>query len=323
MILKDRTIKEHLDNLLRWIMLNKEAFCLKQTKSNNKDDFQNSDKFLHFGSLNTDFFCWRGLLTHIVCLPYENREDLLVAVIKFRGSYFLCEFETEAKRIERETETPRQKAMSAWGLKFEQYVTSDTPHGIPHINNAVNTNEEFGSVVRSRLEHHSLVYGAEVDCIDPTSPDENKYVELKTSRVIQAQRQYENFCKFKLIKWWAQSFLIGISKVVCGFRDDNGVVLKLQDYPVLDMPAMAKSALQNPWKPAVCFNFLNEFLNFVKSVVTEDNPRCVHLFRWQPRGNVTHECRGQDPEFLFLPDWFINWDAWDKPTAANQEQDPQ
>ena len=63
-------------------------------------------------------------MTHLACLPYENRDDLLVAVIKFRGSYFMCEFETEAKKIERETETPRQKEMSAWGFKFEQYVTS-------------------------------------------------------------------------------------------------------------------------------------------------------------------------------------------------------
>ncbi|KAK3696214.1 hypothetical protein RRG08_027657 [Elysia crispata] len=300
-------------------MQNRHVFYLKQASSNvsaNSQKLDTRNSASCFNSLNTDFFCWRGLLTHLACLPYENRDDLLVAVIKFRGSYFMCEFETEAKKIERETETPRQKEMSAWGFKFEQYVTSDKPHDFPNINQPVNTNEEFGSVARSRLGVHSLVYGAEVDCVDPNSQHSNQYVELKTSRIIQAQRQYENFCKFKLIKWWAQSFLIGISRVVCGFRDDDGIVHKLQDYPVMDMPAVAQSVLQNPWKPAVCFNFLDNFLNFVKSVITEDDPRCVHLFRWQPGSKVVCEQLGEDPEFLFLPDWFINWEAWDQPCTV-------
>ena len=33
--------------------------------------------------------------------------------------------------------------------------------------------------------------------------------------------------KFKQIKWWCQSFLVGVPKIVCGFRDDDGVVEKV------------------------------------------------------------------------------------------------
>lgn len=46
--------------------------------------------------------------------------------------------------------------------------------------------------------------------------------------------------RFKLIKWWAQSFLIGIPRIVCGFRDDNGVVQTLQNYPVHEIPGIVK-----------------------------------------------------------------------------------
>ena len=32
------------------------------------------------------------------------------------------------------------------------------------------------------------------------------------------------------MKWWAQSFLVGIPKIVCGFRDDDGVVKNVQHF---------------------------------------------------------------------------------------------
>lgn len=29
------------------------------------------------------------------------------------------------------------------------------------------------------------------------------------------------FARFKSMKWWAQSFIVGIPKIVVGYRDDN------------------------------------------------------------------------------------------------------
>ena len=43
---------------------------------------------------------------------------------KYKGTYFLCEFETERKKLQQEQMTPEQDEMSYWGWKFEQYVTT-------------------------------------------------------------------------------------------------------------------------------------------------------------------------------------------------------
>ena len=51
------------------------------------------------------------------------------------------------------------------------------------------------------------------------------------------------FCRFKLIKWWAQSFLLGITKIVGGFRDDDGVVHHLQDYQTQEIPSLVKASV--------------------------------------------------------------------------------
>ena len=46
--------------------------------------------------------------------------------------------------------------------------------------------------------------------------------------------------RFKLLKWWAQSFIVGIPTVVCGYRNDRGIVTQLESIPIKDMPSMAK-----------------------------------------------------------------------------------
>lgn len=49
-------------------------------------------------------------------------------------------------------------------------------------------------------------------------------------------------CRFKLIKWWAQSFLVGIPTIICGYRDDSGVVRNLEKMETLKIPQRAKAS---------------------------------------------------------------------------------
>ncbi|KAK6171101.1 hypothetical protein SNE40_019359 [Patella caerulea] len=303
MIKKDESKLEYIDDLLRWVISEPRAFVSKPIVN------EGSGHEIKLSSLSTDFVCWRGLLTKLLCSPYENRDGWMIAVILFRGTYFLCDFETEEKKKQLAKVTERQEEMCYWGWKFEQYVTSDKEGGKPDTSRPVNNNEGFCSVVRSRLNNNSLVYGGEVDGIDNTIKHNNKYVEYKTTRQIESRNQDINFRRFKLIKWWAQSYLVGISKIVCGYRDDQGIVHSLDEFETQKIPDEAKD-LYIPWKPNVCFNFLHQFLNFVKSAITTDNPKIVHILEWSPGHDVVCR-RTEDEKYQFLPDWFINWEGWD------------
>ncbi|BFZ18016.1 hypothetical protein BsWGS_21055 [Bradybaena similaris] len=324
MIKRDESKKEFLDDLLRWVICNQQKFISRQntqTVSNDKllkPEVENKEIDV-FHSLNRDFVCWRGLMARLLRIPYENRDDFLVAVIRFRGTYFMCEIDTEKKKQEDKERTPVHEEMFAWGYKFEQYVTADKSSRVPDTKSPVNSNVSFCSVVRTRLGPHSILFGAEVDCEDADCKEGNVYVELKTSRVIESQKQYESFCKFKLISWWAQSVVVGIPRVVCGFRDDNGVVQTLENYSIHEIPRIVKSCIRNPWKPTVCFNFLEACLQFVKDNITTDDERCVYLLQWQPGSDVICHRQGDDPEFHFLPDWFTAWAAWDAPLPQDHQ----
>lgn len=106
-------------------------------------------------------------------------------------------------------------------------------------------NKEYCCVLRSRLALHSLVYGAEVDGAEPTryNPPHahlTPFVELKTTKEIVSDRHKQILHKFKFQKWWSQSFLVGIPRVICGFRDDSGVVRSLQTFAVSTMPTQCQ-----------------------------------------------------------------------------------
>ena len=94
------------------------------------------------------------------------------------------------------------------------------------------------------------MYGAEMDAYQATNMlgerdnlDPEKFLEMKTSRELETDRQERNFRRYKQLKWWAQSFLVGTKQVLCGWRDDQGVVDRLQLFKVRDLP---KSAVE--WK---------------------------------------------------------------------------
>lgn len=97
----------------------------------------------------------------------------------------------------------------------------------------------------TKLGHNLLLYGAETDGIatnetvrEPVDWTNLKFIELKTNRTIKTKWQMQ-FYKKKLLKWWCQSFLVGIEEVICGTRADNGMVFEIDTIRVSDMPKIA------------------------------------------------------------------------------------
>ncbi|KAH6928353.1 hypothetical protein HPB50_014912 [Hyalomma asiaticum] len=118
---------------------------------------------------------------------------------------------------------------------------------------------------------------------------------------------------FKLLKWWAQSFLVGIPRVLCGFRDDNGLVGTLEELAVLclgmeqiNASRFVSLTLQGMWSGAVCMNFCNELLSFIKKQTTQDDPEVVYLFQYLPSSREIVCTHLSEPgEFSVLPDWYL------------------
>lgn len=84
------------------------------------------------------------------------------------------------------------------------------------------------------------------------------WVELKTSAQIRHNRDRDKFER-KLCKFWIQSFLLGVPKIIVGFRDQNGILQQLQDFDVPAIPDLV-AAGGRQWDGNMCINFAAEFL---------------------------------------------------------------
>ena len=181
------------------------------------------------------------MLTKIMITPFNRSESWAFLATKYNGTIYLRQIETEQEHQQHLNETDRDKLMCYWGHKFEDYMTTSSesysnvvmsslhhyydviitsliaaPATIRDTSNGsgdpVNPNMEFTTVARTRINSHSIVMGAEIDCCDHVSrkscdhtcnmfPQGSKeqsprnYIELKTSRFILTDRNKYSFKK--------------------------------------------------------------------------------------------------------------------------------
>lgn len=76
-------------------------------------------------------------------------------------------------------------------------------------------------------------------------------------------------------RFWAQSFLLGVPKVVVGYRDDSGYLQDMEELDVMGMPGTAKKNYQT-WNGNVCINFASEFLSCEYPLQVKDFLSPVH-----------------------------------------------
>ena len=85
------------------------------------------------------------------------------------------------------------------------------------------------------------------------------WVELKTSAEIRDERGMHGFER-KLMRFWIQSHLLGVPKIVVGFRSQAGVLTKLEEIQTASIPQTAQKRGVRSWDAAVCINFAAAFL---------------------------------------------------------------
>ncbi|XP_032224638.2 decapping and exoribonuclease protein [Nematostella vectensis] len=318
---RDEDVKEGLGHLLEWISAHREKFALPGEER--VENGQAADARPATKSLNTNFVTWRGHLTKLLCTPYETKEPWQMAATLFKGTIYLSEVETQEAYDRRKNMEERHKEMCYWGHKFETYVTKlvsergkrETVMGASTSTAStseggasakpVNNSEAYVSVFRSRLERHSLVFGAEIDCCTKeTEESPGNYIELKTSHAPHNHQQHWSFNRYKLLKWWAQSYLAGVPKIIAGFRHHHSHVDKLQTYNTLEIPHLLENQ-QNMWDSTICFNFLEKFLRWLRSVVVLDDPNRVYLFSFRAPFEQVKYQEFTNGEHKFLPEWYI------------------
>jgi RAT1-interacting protein len=234
--------------------------------------------------------------------PYDNFAEFGMFATLHDGTIYIEE-DFPSRAAERAAEAtqppprnphPDQQAremMTYWGYKFETLALIPTvPSSTPpqeiekHQRSVVSNHAQHCSIVNTSFGPHSLILGGEVDGLlapkpqDPEAPIQ--WVELKTAEELPppARQQHRDILKFerKLLKFWAQSFLLGVPKITVGFRSKAGILRNLQTFNTHELPGMVRRGT-HCWDGNVCINFATEFLGWLKETVTEKGVYSVAL----------------------------------------------
>jgi len=136
-------------------------------------------------------------------------------------------------------------------------------------------------------------------------PPENPvthYLELKTTRELLSPRAIATFEQQKLLKFWAQSFLLGVPKVIVGFRSGRNQLASVQMLETMKIPAQVQGRGPNMWDGNTCINFTAKVLEFLRETITEDG---VYGIRFARRGQVIEVFKKDAPSFL--TEDYVHW----------------
>ncbi|KAI9850126.1 MAG: decapping endonuclease targeting mRNA [Thelocarpon superellum] len=168
--------------------------------------------------------------------------------------------------------------MSFWGYKFETLsllpnTWAATPREVidGREDEVVSNHAQYCSVVRTGIGKAKMIIGGEVDAVwdsKPESKDEPiNWVELKTSEEISNDRDMLKFER-KLLKFWIQSFLLGVPKIIVGFRSRSGILQRLEELETKNIPSNVKRKGKGTWDGNLCINFTAAFMDWLKSTIT-------------------------------------------------------
>ncbi|EGP84904.1 uncharacterized protein MYCGRDRAFT_100890 [Zymoseptoria tritici IPO323] len=204
--------------------------------------------------VEVDVVTWRGMMTKILAAPFDPYEE------EFEMNVTYFDQSKEASRPPRRGNGPSQEMMQYWGYKFESLST--LPHPFPDCTRQeiesrpslpVSTAAQFCSIVRTTIGSTNLLLAGEVDCIafDPND-----------------HRSAEKFER-KLCKFWAQSFLLGIPKIVVGFRTQAGYLSSIQEFDTMGIPGLVKRG-GGTWDGNVCVGFAAGVVEWLKERCREE-----------------------------------------------------
>lgn len=169
------------------------------------------------------------------------KESWAIYAGKYRGTIYLRTVDAD-RTMELKNMNETQKNMMAWGLKFPSFLLTDDPSDAPDPSKPVDENETFSCIFESELNDKKLLYEAIMDgayskkkFTEPLPLEELEFVEVKTSKIITADNQRKTMEKFKFFNWFCSNYVVGIENVICGFRNEDGIVEQIKEYKVSDL----------------------------------------------------------------------------------------
>ncbi|KAK4570049.1 decapping endonuclease targeting mRNA [Recurvomyces mirabilis] len=275
---RDDSIDEHLDGLLDTLQLYEERLLEK---------VHSGEGELRDVRVKADIVTYRGMMTK-AGIPTHRYSHKLRDADFMKGTIFIEENHAykAAERLSQKTQQPRrgeasQEMMQYWGYHFETLSVLPRPWAECtreeiecRESKIVSNHAQYCSIARTSIGTTSLVLAGEVDAVLGEKPEKSdtpiSWIELKTSAEpnFNTPRGPANYER-KLLKYWAQSFLLGVPKIMVGYRTQDGHLTRIEELDTQRIPSQVKRGIHS-WDGNICINLTAAFLEMLKQTVVGD-----------------------------------------------------
>ncbi|KAM5342508.1 hypothetical protein ACJ41O_013474 [Fusarium nematophilum] len=285
---QDDSGDEHLDSLLKTIVAHEKETGKK---------------------IDAHVVTWRGMMTKIMATPFEQMDGFIEENHAFKTASRANQGNGKRRR------GPPLEVMQFWGYKFETLSTLPTTWAETsrefienRENEIVNNKAQYCSVVRTGIGKSVLCLGGEVDAIWDSKPEAQgspiNWVELKTTAEIRNPGDMEAFHR-KLMKYWIQSFLLGVPRIVVGFRTRDGILVDTNDMETHRIPDTVNAQPNPKWNADMCVNFAAAFLEWLSQNINDEG---VWRIQRQPQSPTIELFKVEETGHGdILSDEFKNW----------------
>jgi RAT1-interacting protein len=227
-------------------------------------------------------YMWRQIMT----APFSHLDEWEMNATLFQGTIFIEE--NHAKKLDSRQKQNNsgghrgnmsQDLMSFWGYKFETLSLmpapwSETPRDFIESREdaTVSNYAQYCSIVRTGFGKTKLIIAGEVDAVEAYKPEDISqpinWIELKTTAEVNNDKDVVKLER-KLLKFWAQSFLLGVPKIVIGYRSQQGILQRLEEIDTQTIPERVMRG-RRMWDGQTCINFTSAFLEWLKATITKE-----------------------------------------------------
>ncbi|AET38313.1 decapping nuclease Ecym_2600 [Eremothecium cymbalariae DBVPG len=221
--------------------------------------------------IKADIITFRGVMRKLISCALENPKYNKVSlyVVSFNEQLIIKDA-TKVGQPSTGTDSIDYRNYYS-GYKFETLTTlsksfSETPRQVleSRPKKIVSNGEQFVTVVRTGIGKCKLILGAEVDCVfdfkEVGSDNLKHYAELKCSKAVNTVADARTF-ELKLFKTWVQCFLVGINRIIYGFRDENCILKSVEEFSTQEIPVLLKN---NPRLTNACLDAIKWYGAFTE-----------------------------------------------------------
>mmetsp|Transcript_21324 Transcript_21324/g.46770 ORF Transcript_21324/g.46770 Transcript_21324/m.46770 type:complete len:441 (-) Transcript_21324:127-1449(-) len=225
-----------------------------------------------------DVCTFRNNLNKIGKTPIDAREPWELDACFTESTLFLDI--REASEAASRRPFPDSDRFCYYGYKFEALCCGES---------RVDATSEYCAVMRIRIGGLRIMFGAEIDCCDVKgifrppggrAKPQREYIEFKTHRLPQHPGQHKTLLRFKYPRWWLQSWLAGVPRMLVGGWDQGGVLRQMEVIATTDLPKLSARG-GHAWDPWQCILFLHAVATWMQRLAKQ-HPRAMIRLVYRP-----------------------------------------